>query len=205
MFSLRRFNSLLSFIVILLGLYIAVTPFLPQISYMLRDKSPEYVAPYGGSLAKLEGSNSNLPPPLENRLVIPSIGVNEPILESSNINVISDGGTWRRPNTSSPSIGSNTVIVGHRYYGNEVSTFYHLDKIEIGHFVAIYWEGKEILYEVTDKKIVDPSAVDIEYTTDEAQLTLYTCTPIWTAKDRLVIIAKPVASQTEDKSLENTE
>jgi sortase A len=175
-----------------------VMPLLPQISYWLRDKTPEYVAPYGGELAKSEGSNTSLPPPLENRLVIPSIGINEPIEESNSITVINDGGTWRRPNTAIPTDDDNTVIVGHRYFGNEVSTFYHLDKVEVGQKLAVYWEGEEIIYEVTDKKVVDPSAVEIEASTSERQLTLYTCTPIWTAKDRLVIIAKPIASQIED-------
>jgi LPXTG-site transpeptidase (sortase) family protein len=198
MFSLRKFNSLLSFFVILLGLYIMITPLLPQISFWLRDKSPEYAAPYGGELAKSEGSDSTLPPPLENRLVIPSIGINEPIEESNSISTINDGGTWRRPNTAIPTEDDNTVIVAHRYFGNEVSTFYHLDKIEIGQNLAIYWEGKEIIYQVTDKKIVDPTQVEIEAPTNERQLTLYTCTPIWTAKNRLVIIAKPLASQIED-------
>jgi LPXTG-site transpeptidase (sortase) family protein len=42
-----------------------------------------------------------------------------------------------------------------------------------------------------ESKIVDPSAVEIEAPTTQKQLTLYTCTPIWTAKERLVIIAKP--------------
>lgn len=192
MFSLRKFNNLLSFVVILLGLYITITPLLPQIEYWLRDKSPEASAPYGGDLAKSAGSDSTLPPPIDNRIVIPSIGVNEPIAESSSITAINNGGTWRRPNTSNPPDIDNTVIVGHRYFGNDVSTFYHLDKVEIGQLLAVYWNGEEILYEVVETKVVDPSAVEIEASTSEQQLTLYTCTPIWTARDRLVVIAKPI-------------
>jgi LPXTG-site transpeptidase (sortase) family protein len=192
--TLRQFNNGLSLIVIVLGLYIALAPFLPEITFFFKDKSPEVVAPYGGSLAETQGSTASDPPPLDNRLVIPSIGVNEPILESTNIGVINDGGTWRRPNTASPDQDDNTVIVGHRFFGNNVSTFYHLDKIEVGQNLALYWEGEEILYEVTETKVVDATQVEIETSTDEKQLTLYTCDPIWTAKNRLVIIAKPVTS-----------
>lgn len=190
--NLKRFNTFLSFVVIILGLYIAISPFLPQIEYWLRDTDPQIVAPYTGELAESEGNTTSNPPPAENRIVIPSISLNEPILESSNIGVITGGGTWHRPNSANPSQESNTVIVGHRYYGNNISTFYHLDKVKVGHLLAVYWEGKEILYEVTETKVVDPTAVDIEAPTTEEQLTLYTCTPIWTAKNRLVIIAKPV-------------
>jgi sortase A len=192
MVTLRKTNNLLSLVVIILGLYIAISPFVPQIAYLLRNTSPETIAPYGGNLAKSEGSNTSLPAPVDNRLVIPSISLNEPIIESGSISSISSGGTWRRPKSAVPTENSNTVIVGHRFYGNDVSTFYHLDKVRVGQLLAVYWDGQEILYEVTETKVVDPTAIDIEAATTEKQLTLYTCTPIWTAKNRLVIIAKPV-------------
>lgn len=195
--NLRRFNNLLSVVVILLGLYIAASPFLPQIDYWVRDKSPEASAPYAGELAESVGSKTEAKKPSENRLVIPSIQVDEPILEGNGIWAISDGGTWRRPNTANPTQKDNTVIVGHRFYGNDVSTFYHLDKVLTGQKMAIYWDGEEILYEVTETKIVDASAVEIEGSTNEKQLTIYTCHPIWTAKQRLVVIAKPVLNEQE--------
>jgi sortase A len=194
---LKRTNGFLTFVVILLGLYIIITPLLPQVEYWIRDKSPDAIAPYGGELAKLEGADTSIPPPEENRLVIPVIGINEPILEASNINVIKDGGTWRRPNTSNPLENNNTVIIGHRFYGNNVSTFYNLDKLKVGDVMAIYWEGIEFLYAVEETKVVDPSAIEIEAPTTEKQLTLYTCTPLWSAKNRLVIIAKPVDPNSE--------
>jgi sortase A len=196
--KLRKFNSFLSIVVITLGVYIMVAPFLPQIEFWFRDKSPESAAPYSGELATSIESTTTNPAPAENRIVIPSIGLNEPIVESPNINAITNGGTWHRPNSAIPTKDDNTVIVGHRYYGNNTSTFYHLDKVQVGQLLAIYWEGKEILYEVTETKTVDPSAVDIEASTSEKQLTLYTCTPIWTARNRLVVIAKPV-DQNSDK------
>lgn len=195
--TLRRFNNLLSALVIGLGLYIAITPFLPMIGFWLTDKSPESRAPYSGVLAEIEGSDSDAPAPDENRIVIPSIQVDEPILESSNIGIINDGGTWRRPNTAVPTEVDNTVIVGHRWFGAEVSTFYHLDKVLPGQKLAIYWEGEEILYEVIDKRIVDASAVEIEKSTSHKTLTIYTCDPIWTAKNRLVITAEPVEDVSE--------
>lgn len=192
MLELKTVNNMLSIAVIGLGFYIALTPLIPNLDYWLKDKSPATIAPYSGELAKAVGSDSSLPAPKENRLVIPSIALNEPIAESNSITAINNGGTWRRPNTSTPIEENNTVIVGHRYFGSDVSTFYHLDKVEIGQSIAVYWEGEEFVYEVTDKKVVDPSAVEIEAPTTEKQLTLYTCTPVWTATDRLVIIAKPV-------------
>ncbi len=190
--TLRRFNNVLSAVVILLCVYIALSPFLPEVAYLIRDKSPEASAPYIGALADDIGSTTTTQRPQKNRLVIPSIQVNEPILEGNNIGVINHGGTWRRPNTTNPTENNNTVIVGHRYFGNNVSTFYHLDKVKVGQKLALYWDGEEILYEVVENKVVDANAVEIEGPTTEKQLTIYTCHPIWTAKERLVVIAKPV-------------
>lgn len=140
----------------------------------------------------MEGSNTDASPPEENRIVIPSIGLDEEILESSNIGVINDGGTWRRPNTAIPTDIDNSVIVGHRFFDSNVSTFYHLDKVEVGETSAVYWEGEELICSVSEKKVVPADAVDIEGSTDERQLTIYTCDPVWTAENRLVIIATPL-------------
>ena len=193
--KLRTFNNLFSVVVILLGLYISISPFLPQIAYLTRDTSPEAGVPYGGALASSVGASVESSLPKENRIVIPSIQVNEPIIESSSINAIKDGGTWRRPKSSDPTRGGNTVIVGHRFYGNNVSTFYHLDKVLSGQKLAVYWQGVEYMYEVVETKVVEADQVQIESPTADARLTLYTCTPIWTAKQRLVVIAKPVIPQ----------
>lgn len=198
--TLRRVNNLLSVVVICLGLYIALTPFLPQIAFLLRDDSPEASAPYQGALAESVGSTTQTAPPKENRLVIPSIQLDEPVVESNSIAAIKDGGTWRRPKTSNPVLGGNTVIVGHRFYGSNTSTFYHLDKVLVGQKLALYWDGVEHIYEVTETKVVEAEAVEIERNTDESQLTLYTCTPIWTAKQRLVVIAKPIAAEEGNQS-----
>lgn len=196
--KLRTFNNGLTVMVGMLGLYIMLAPFLPQIAYMLRDKSPAASIPYAGSLAQDAGVPKNVPPPRENRLVIPSIQLNEPIVESNSISAISNGGTWRRPHSSDPAHGGNTVVVGHRYYGSNISTFYHLDKVLPGQKLAVYWNGEEHLYQVEETKVVETTAVEIEQQTPDERLTLYTCTPIWTAKQRLVVIAKPVKVPKED-------
>ncbi len=189
-FTLRRFNNILSLIIILLGLYIALQPLLPQIGYLFRDKSPAAIAPYGGLLAEENGNTAPKPIPEDNRIVIPALSLDQPIKEGRDIWVIHDGGTWRRPHTSTPDKGGNTVIVGHRYYASKASTFYSLDKLEYHQKLAVYWEGKEYLYQIESIKVVDPKEIEVEGATEEPTLTLYTCHPLWSAKNRLVITAK---------------
>lgn len=192
--KLHKFNNFLSFVVVALGLYIALIPLLPTIQLWWKQRGGVHV-PYSGALANasVNASKDNNPIPKDNRIVIPSISVNEPVFEGSSISVIDNGGTWRRPNSSNNPSSSNMVIVGHRFtYTNPYGSFYHLDKLKIGDHLAVYWQGKEYVYEVAETKVVEPTAQEVEAKTNNAQLTLYTCTPIWSAKQRLVVIAKPV-------------
>jgi sortase A len=53
------------------------------------------------------------------------------------------------------------------------------------------------LYKVAEIKTVASTAGEVEAPTDTDQLTLYTCTPLWSAKERLVIVAKPIGGSDE--------
>jgi sortase A len=180
-------------VVILFGLFISISPFLPEVTLRWKKfRDTTGGVPYSGALASTAPQSDRTNPPNENRLVIPSINLNEKILEGNSIGVINKGGTWRRPKSSKPGESGNSVIVGHRIYGSNASTLYHLDSVQIGQKFAVYWQGRELLYEVAQKKVVPATAVEIEAQTDTEQLTIYTCTPIWTAKDRLVVVANRI-------------
>jgi LPXTG-site transpeptidase (sortase) family protein len=189
---LKRINQILSILVIFLGLYLAGSPFVPDIIFFFHHK---VVVPYSGKLADFYESNNKptASQPQDNRLVIPDIAVNEKVLEGSSIEVIHNNGIWRRPASSSDPEKSNMVIVGHRFsYISPYGTFYHLDKIKVGSKMALYWDKVEHVYEVKEMKVVSPETGDIEAATDQPRLTLYTCAPLLTAKDRLVIIAMEI-------------
>lgn len=185
----RQFNNFLSMAVIGLGLYLMILPFLPNLQYwwnQLWDNSAGYV--YRGQLAQGAPDSTDLSdPPQDNRLVIPAINLDEPIIEGQSLDVIGTGGTWRRPNTSTPSDGGNTVIVGHRFSYSDPATFYHLDKLNNGERFAVWWNQQEYVYEVFNKVVVPATEVGVEADTSEDIVTLYTCTPIWTAVNRLVV------------------
>lgn len=189
---LRTFNNFLTAGVISLSFYIITLPFIPHFQLWwteFNDKTSG--VQYGGELAKLSGVDSDglAEAPEENTLVVPGIQVNEEVLEGGDISVIGDGGVWRRPKTSTPDQGGNTVFVAHRFSYSDPSTFYHLDKVETGDVFATWWEGKEYIYKVSEVSTVAATTIEIEDNTDEPILTLYTCTPVWTAVNRLVIKA----------------
>ena len=189
----RSINNAITALVIIGAIYIVVAPYWPSIWWRFRDHSA--AAPYAGELRESTIKTGDVkPPPKENRIVIPSALIDQPILEGSGIWVIDSGGSWRKNlHVGSPKDNGNTVVVAHRFtYARPDSGFYHLDKVRVGDRLAIYWEGEELIYTVTETKTVPESAVDVEYDTPDRTLTLYTCTPIITAENRLVVIAKPL-------------
>jgi sortase A len=116
--------------------------------------------------------------------------LDDQILEGKDLSVLKNG-PWRLPYTSAPDKGSNTVIVGHRYtYTNPRGTFYYLDKVKLGDPIGVFWQGKKYMYTVTNISEVSPNSTGVESSSTQPQLTLYTCTPLWLPKNRLVIVAK---------------
>jgi len=84
-------------------------------------------------------------------------------------------------------------MVGHRFqYTTGPNTFYLLDKLSIGDEISVYWNKIKYRYSVSHISIVEPTQLEIEAATDYPILTLYTCTPLWTAKNRLVVVATPI-------------
>lgn len=172
-------------------------PFVPEVMAMYArstDRTRGYK--YQSRLTSTQAEEQKIsreylkPIPEENVLVIPQIGVDSVIVEGMGPESL-DQGLWRRPQSSTPDKGGNTVITGHRFmYSSGPKTFYNLDEIKPGDKFFMYWEGKEYDYEVMDVFTVEPNQTEIENDTQEPVLTLYTCTPLWTATQRLVVRAK---------------
>lgn len=187
-FTHRRINDMLSLIVIGIAMYILLLPAIPYVQLWLgkmNDHTGGYV--YQTKLTTEESADRK-PIPKENRLVLPTIQLDQEIHEGESFETMSRG-LWRRPNASTPDKGGNTVIVGHRFTYSDPAVLFHLDKIKIGDAFPVYWLGKEYDYQVSDIRVVSPLAVEVESPTADPLLTIYTCTPIWTGTDRLVVKA----------------
>lgn len=187
--KLKIVNNCLTILIALIALYIVAAPFLPQIQWWVSHDSP-----IKNIVHQTEPSPADLPAAEQqvggNMLFIPSLEMQEPI-HGGSIGALSKG-VWRVPHTSSPEKGSNTVLVGHRFtYQDPTGVFYHLDKVRLGDKITLHWQGKVYEYKVTETKVVPASQLSVEDATSEPQLTLYTCTPVWSVENRLVIVAKP--------------
>ncbi len=191
--SLRFFNNFLTIVVAILALYIITAPYLPQFTWWLEHDSPvkTIIAAPGGTPA---ATLPQIQQPVDgDRLFISRLQMEETVY-GGGIGSLSKG-VWRLPHTSSPDKGGNTVLVGHRFTYSGQAVFYHLDKVQKDDSITLHWQGKAYEYKVTEIKVVPASELSVENNTEEPQLTIYTCTPLWSVKNRLVIVAKPLERQ----------
>jgi sortase A len=126
---------------------------------------------------------------ITNRLSIPKIGVDMPVLEGGE-SVLWKGG-WLFPGTALPGAEGNSVIFGHRFrYLPPVSnTFFKLDKLVAGDTFSVRWGGKSYSYRVITVSTVEPTDFSVLQPTPGASLmTLITCAPAFSTKFRLVVV-----------------
>ena len=187
----KRINYFLLGCIILVNLYTIVLPFLPKLTYAKKINNAKATAGLPYQTKQDTGTTNGVArkaTPNDERLVIPKIALDEHIFTGTDPYLVHKG-AWARPATSIPSKGGNTVLVGHRFTYSGASVFYNLDKISVGDKISVYWQKTEYIYSVTQTKVVAATQTSVEAPTAAAQLTLYTCTPLWSAKDRLVIVA----------------
>ena len=179
---LRQVNRLLLVAILIINGYILLRPVAPAVQFQITKYTTKPVNIHeSNELANIDRNT--------NHLLIPSLRLDKPIVEGNDPNVLFQG-VWRRPNTSTPDKGSNTVLAGHRFgYRPEMGTFYNLDKVKTGDEIIAVWGHEIYVYKVYDIRVVHPEDVYVENPSTDRRITLYTCTPIWSAKDRLVVSA----------------
>lgn len=177
--NLRHLNIFLSVAIIIVNLYVLFFPFWPGLTFWVQSRAGKR------QIVSSRYENDTQ----DEVLIIPRLYLEEKINQGPNVAELRKG-VWHRPLSSNPLEGSNTVLVGHRLTYNGRAVFFNLDKVRYGDEIFVRWRGKRYTYKVNSIKEVDPSAVEIEAPSDSPRLTLYTCTPLWTAKNRLVVQAQ---------------
>ncbi|MBQ7431466.1 MAG: class D sortase [Butyrivibrio sp.] len=138
-----------------------------------------------------ESDNSNTSDVLaEYILEIPCIDSLEPVVEGTDRNALS-AALGHEKSTVLPGQTGNCVIAGHRNY-TFGKYFNRLNEVEIGDMIYIHTPTEKYSYKVSEIKTVKPEDVEILENTDKEILTLYTCTPIYIATHRLVVVSERV-------------
>lgn len=151
--------------------------------------------------------------PYENRVVIPKIGKNIPLIDikqktvsgASELNDIFmkelENGVIRYPGSARPWENGNTFIFGHssnfpwlEWDYNDV--FALLDKVVFDDEIIVYYGQEKYTYKIRTKNVIRPGDVSVlksDSDDSRAQITLMTCWPIGTTLNRLVLTGELVS------------
>ncbi len=128
---------------------------------------------------------------LNTKVIVNSIEVEGSIYEGVDSNTMNKG-FWHFPTSSLPGQKGNVVVIGHRYakLPPNRDTFFNLDKVKVGDSIEVVQNNNRFTYIVTDTIVVEKNDTSILQDYSDYRITLITCTPLWTANQRLVIVGK---------------
>lgn len=151
--------------------------------------------------------------PYENRIVIPKIGKNIPLIDVEDRTVQNvkeleevfmkelENGIVRYPGSAKPGNEGNAFIFGHssnfpwlEWKYNDV--FALLDNVVFGDEIIAYYDQKKYVYKVTQKKVIRPGDTSVlEKVEGKKQISLMTCWPVGTTLNRMIVIGELVEVQ----------
>lgn len=151
--------------------------------------------------------------PYENRIVIPKIGRNIPLLDVKQQTVsgpseledifMKDLEKWviRYPGSAKPWDTGNTFIFGHSSNfpwlpGDYNDVFALLNELDAGDKIIVYYKQKKYTYEVGEKNVIKPWDISIlKKGNENSGLSLMTCWPVGTTLNRLIVSASLISQE----------
>ena len=126
-------------------------------------------------------------PDVVGRLTILSANVNHYVVFGATSNKLEYGPGYIL-GTSLPGLGGNFAIAGHRTtYG---APFGNLDKVQMGETIIFQSNTNQYEYRVIDVKIVSPEDNYVLENYGDDRITLTTCHPKFSSRQRLVVIGQ---------------
>ncbi|EKD65874.1 MAG: sortase family protein [uncultured bacterium (gcode 4)] len=143
--------------------------------------------------------------PYENRIIIPKLGKNIPLVDVNNKSWLNfenlqdlfmkELEKWilRYPGTATPGSLWNAFIFWHssnypwsKWDYNDV--FALLDNLNFWDEIIVYYNQKKFIYTITEKKVVRPGDVKVlKRDWGKREISLMTCWPVWTTLNRMIV------------------
>jgi sortase A len=122
------------------------------------------------------------------RLEMPTIGTDHIVVAGVTVDDLKKG-PGHFPSTPLPGQLGNAAIAGHRTTFGE--PFRRIDRLEPGDEIIVSTLGGRFVYRVFSTEIVEPSQSDVIATTDPdaATLTLVSCHPAFSTRQRIIVVA----------------
>lgn len=143
--------------------------------------------------AKTSNEDVKTPPTQDNYgtigiMLIPKIDTKVAISEGADLQTLKYA-VGHFTGTAMPGEKGNFCVAGHRSYTyNEA--FNRLDEVKIGDEIIVKTVKGQFKYKVYDIKVVLPTETSVLDKTEDATITLVTCTPIRVATHRLIVKGK---------------
>ena len=128
-------------------------------------------------------------------LLIPDAGIDWMIVEGVTQAALANG-PGHMPGTALPGQPGNAVISGHRT--THGAPFHDLHLLEPGDQITVETTIGTHAYEVVEVIAVAPTAIWVTNQVDGAWLTLTTCNPIGSSRERLIVFARLIGGPNAD-------
>ncbi|MBO4812971.1 class E sortase [Candidatus Saccharibacteria bacterium] len=207
----RRHRKLIP---ILAGVAVALTILFLQYNRLIFAPIMAYVSPGNVPASQIEAIDPTVTGQVsaDPRLIIPKLNVDVPVsfgIPLSDVMSAMNHGVahYRIAGASAyPGEIGNLVITGHSagdvYSSNPYKyIFSGLERLEDGDLIYVNYNSVRYTYRVIKKEVVDPSNVAaLVVDTDKPLLTLVTCTPLGTSRNRLLVTAEQISPSYEGAS-----
>ncbi len=120
------------------------------------------------------------------RIVIASIGVDAPVVEGDDWEVLKKG-VGHHIGSANPGERGNCVLSAHNDIYGEI--FRHLPDLKVGDEILLHTQTRGYRYEVQQTRIIEPTEVEVMAPTSSPALTLISCYPYGVDTQRIVVIA----------------
>jgi sortase A len=145
----------------------------------------QWVQPKSSSnLGPIEITSGSSPP---TRIVIPKIKVDAPIIHGVGWEDLKKG-VGHLPGSANPGERGNLYLAAHNDIYGEI--FRYLEELEIGDEYFIYAGEAKFRYVVKERRIIEPTEIEVMLPTTEPVATLQTCHPYLVNTHRLVVIGE---------------
>lgn len=154
-----------------------------SLEHLTQDQIDNFIDKHG-DLYTVEDKNTIL--------IIDSVNIRGKVVDGTDAQSL-DRGFWFYPLSHPFGEKGKSIIIAHRfqYIPPRTDTFYNLDKVQIGDKIKIQQNDIQYIYRVTNIQVIEKDNLEIlKQNKARNTLLLITCTPLWTADQRLVITAR---------------
>ena len=194
------------------GLTVMLTILFLQYNRLIFAPIAAYVSPGESPVEEIEAVDPTVTltkVSAENKLIIPKLNVDVPLNFGVSVDDVMDamnrGVVHYRINGASayPGEVGNFVVMGHSagdiYSSNQYKfIFSGLERLEVGDIIYVHYNSVRYTYKMVGSEIIWPTEVSkLIIETDKPMMTLVTCWPLGTSRQRLLISAEQISPSTE--------